>query len=131
MGCTIVFHDNVRIFELEVANDFLLARNRRSLRAERHNVIQQRFLRPEAPMTTREKSKKRQLSFLYRGGLVAKMPRRPTSLIGATATLVGCKKRLRRNGCPHVDDFPIGAIVEIQRIADSELHTASAQRPFF
>ena len=53
MGCTIVFHDNIRIFELKVADDFLLARNRCRLGTERHNFIQKRPLRSKASMPTR------------------------------------------------------------------------------
>ena len=72
MGCTIVFHDNIRIFELKVADDFLLARNRCRLGTERHNFIQKRLLRAETSIVAREKSEERQLSFLHRRGFVAK-----------------------------------------------------------
>ena len=108
MGCTIVFHDNIRIFELKVADDFLLARNRCRLGTERHNFIQKRLLRAETSIVAREKSEERQLSFLHRRGFVAKMPRHPPGLIGTASALVAIsvsrEERLRRDGRPHVDD---------------------------
>lgn len=135
MGCTIVFHDNIRIFELKVADDFLLARNRCRLGAERHNFIQKRLLRAETSIVAREKSEERQLSFLHRRGFVAKMPRHPPGLIGTASALVAIsvsrEERLRRDGRPHVDDFSIGAKLGIQRIPTRQFHTAGAQCPFF